>query len=450
MSEDKLIWSFSGPDDGTAFPEHLVELVWSWWQTPNGRVGTKPRSKEALGILVNAAFAASLQSEEGRPVRLQLLFDPHEREVTAIYDDPLPYSASNLVKLAPTIDIGFRSIVVAPEQPGHDALRIIGVTDLELSQLANKPMRLVGGGLTTHPAATQSMKLSVFGPGCVRIETGSSFFELRDCSIRFPFTVSQIKYVREWYEEAGQQLDFSHLPEDPVVGDVTGWAHRRQIAGQQLVRRTWGSILNKVCNARHGGTFLVVPKDADVSTRLRLTYAMKSDRLQVAIHKRASFEPGLSNPNYRTSMAGSNLDDAHFSERDLARTSDLVASFAAVDGAVVLERDLTVLGFGAEILETKIPSESEFIEFGKHPHGRPDEKPLSSFGMRHRSAYRFCENVEGAIVFVVSQDGGLRVFCNTGGKVIAFEEPTPEDWVFSSVTSRDTSEVPESRTEEEK
>ena len=27
-----------------------------------------------------ADFAASLQAEEGRPVRLQLLFDPHERD----------------------------------------------------------------------------------------------------------------------------------------------------------------------------------------------------------------------------------------------------------------------------------------------------------------------------------------------------------------------------------
>ena len=446
MSEDESIWSFSSPDDGTAFPEHLVELVWSWWQTPMGRVGIKPRSKEALGILVNAAFAASLQSEEGRPVRLQLLFDPHEREVTAIFDDPLPYSASNLVKLAPTIDIGFRSIVVAPEQPGHDALTIIGVTDLELSQLANKPMRLVGGGLTTHPAATQSMKLSVFGPGCVRIDTSSSFFELRDCSIRFPFSVSRIKYVREWYEEAGQQLDFSHLPEDPVVGNVAGWADRRQFDGQQLVRRTWGSILNKVCNARHGGTFLVVPKHVDVSAHLRLTYATKSNQLQVAIHKRASFEPGLSNPHYRTSMAGSNLDDAHFSERDLARTSDLVASFAAVDGAVVLERDLTVLGFGAEILETEIPNENEFVKYGRHPHGRPDDKPLTGFGMRHRSAYRFCKKLKGAIAFVISQDGGLRVFCNPDGRVVAYEGPTPEDWVSPSVRRRDTSEVEEPRT----
>jgi len=448
MTEDKPKWSFSCPDDGTAFPEHLVDLVWSWWQTEPGPGPRRPRSKEALRAFIYAAFAASFQSEEGRPVRFQLLFDPHEREVTATFDDPLPYSAANLVKLAPTIDIGFRSIVVAPEQLGHDTLKIIGVTDLEISQLANDPMRLVGGGLMSHPADTQSMKLSVFGPGFIRIQGWASFFELRDCSIRFPFSVSQIKYVREWYQEAAQHLEFSQLPEDTVVGDVAGWAKLRQFAGQHLVRRTWGSILNKVCNAQHGGTFLVVPKQADVSRSLRLKYAVKSNRLQAAIHKRATFEPGLSNPQYRKSMAGSDVDDAHFSERDLARTSDLVASFAAVDGAVVLERDLTLFGFGAEILETKLPRENEFVRYGKHPHGRPNDKPLSSFGMRHRSAYRFCEKVKGAIAFVVSQDGSLRVFCNPDGKVIAFEGPTPDDWVFSVVTSRDMIEDEERRTEE--
>ncbi len=90
------------------------------------------------------------------------------------------------------------------------------------------------------------------------------------------------------------------------------------------------------------------------------------------------------------------------------------------------------------------------MKYGSHPHGTPDEKPLTGFGMRHRAAYRFCEKIKGAIAFVVSQDGGLRVFCNPDGKVVAYEGPTPEDWVSSSVTRRDTSEVEEPRTEEEK
>jgi len=289
------------------------------------------------------------------------------------------------------------------------------------------------------------MKLSVFGPGHIRIDTTASFVELRNCSIRFPFSVSQIKYVREWYEAAVHGLDFSQLPEDSVVG----WENRRRTDAAHLVRRTWGSILTKVSNARHGGTFVVVPKTGNISELVRFSYPLDCDQLRISIQKRASFEPGLSNPVYRQSMAGSDLDNAHFSERDLARTSDLVASFAAVDGAVVLQHDLKLLGFGAEILGTEVPTEKDCVRC-IHPPNKAYDKPLTDFGMRHRSAIRFCQKVGGAIAFVVSQDGDLRVFCKIGGEVTLFEGSTPEDWVFSpfklnepDVQDAHTSQVPE-------
>ena len=53
-------------------------------------------------------------------------------------------------------------------------------------------------------------------------------------------------------------------------------------------------------------------------------------------------------------------------------------------------------------------------------------KPLTRFGMRHRSAYRFCHWVPGAMAFVISQDGDLRVFGNVQWRVELFDGPTPE------------------------
>jgi len=370
-----------------------------------------------------------------------LLYALKPKQVTSTFGDPLPYRVQSLVKLAPTINIGFRWVVVAPKQPEADRLQIIGICDPELSPVALHPMRVLGGGLSGHQPNMQGMKLSVLGPGCVRIEVGLFFFELRNCCINFPYSVVQIKYVREWYEAAAQCLDFSQLQVESVVdsreGEVVVSEGHWQINAQGLIRRTRGSILAKVCDARHGGTFLVVPKIADVSKLLRFTYPLPCDRLQADIQKRANFEPGLSNPVKRRSMAGSDLDDAHFSERDLARTSDLVASFAAVDGAVVLEHDLTLLGFGAEILVTEDPTENESVKC-KHPPRKPKYKLLSSFGTRHRSAYRFCKEVKGAIAFVVSQDGDLRIFCEIGGEVTLFEGSTPEDWVLSVVKLKET------------
>ena len=57
--------------------------------------------------------------------------------------------------------------------------------------------------------------------------------------------------------------------------------------------------------------------------------------------------------------------------------------------------------------------------------------------MRHRSAYRFCEKVDGAIAFVVSQDGDLRVFCDIGEEVRLYEGFTTEDWILSFAVPRD-------------
>jgi len=61
------------------------------------------------------------------------------------------------------------------------------------------------------------------------------------------------------------------------------------------------------------------------------------------------------------------LDDAPFLDRDVARAADFVASLAAVDGAVVIRRNLEIIGFGAEIVQVQVPTENETVDFGQHP-----------------------------------------------------------------------------------
>ena len=114
MSNAKQDWSYTTPDDGEAFPIDLVDLVWNWETTAGLSIGPST-SKEQLKKLVHEAFAASLQSEEGRPVRLQLLINRKTRQLTLPFDESLTYSASNLVKLAPTV-MGsvFRWLVISP------------------------------------------------------------------------------------------------------------------------------------------------------------------------------------------------------------------------------------------------------------------------------------------------------------------------------------------------
>lgn len=109
-------------------------------------------------------------------------------------------------------------------------------------------------------------------------------------------------------------------------------------------------------------------------------------------------------------VSGSSLEilqEAPFIVRDLAHAAELVAGFAGVDGAVVLARDLQIVGFGAEITAQGEFNET-ILEFQT---GETRSRiSLENVGMRHRSAAYLARSVPGVLIFVVSQDGGVSAF----------------------------------------
>ena len=54
MAETTSTWFFSTPDEGAAFPEQLVEALWSWLESGGASMlcseFARPRSKEQLRI----------------------------------------------------------------------------------------------------------------------------------------------------------------------------------------------------------------------------------------------------------------------------------------------------------------------------------------------------------------------------------------------------------------
>jgi hypothetical protein len=60
------------------------------------------------------------------------------------------------------------------------------------------------------------------------------------------------------------------------------------------------------------------------------------------------------------------------------------------------------------------------------------ESQVMNYGTRHRSAIRLCQAVERAIVFVISQDGDLRVFHSDGRHVRRWDDLNaisyPDKW----------------------
>ena len=430
------------PEDESKFPPDLVDSVWSH-VTRDEIERPVASSIEQLRSLIYPAFQASLQTEEGRPVRFRLLFDLSPHEDTVRFEQFLHYEAGNLVKLAPTIGLDFRYLVVAPKTSDDGSpLQIWGILDPVLLTKRRFPVSYT---LWVPDEPLQGFRISVLEPGCVRVETeGGAAIELRSCSIRYPFPVSQVRLVGDWYVDAARRLGL-HPPGEENRDE------EQLVPACALVRRTWESVLSQVAANRHGGTFLVVPEVAECEALLKIKYRLESDALCNVIRQRLAVEPAVSfHALGKSDIDIAVIDKLHLLERNMAHLTNLVVSLAAVDGAVVLGRNLTIHGFGAEIQLNKDGSEGkdgdeEKIEFVRLPHGQPPPRRLSSFGMRHRSAYRFCKRVPGSLAFVISQDGNLLLFQNEAEKVTAVDGIAHNVWgcVFR-IQANEHADAPES------
>jgi hypothetical protein len=430
MTEEKQDWSYTIPDDGKVFPEHLIGAVWSYvkWF----RLDPHPHSEEQLANLVYPAFQASLCSEEGRPVRLRVVFDIAPKRFTVRFAEPLPYTAGQLVKLAPTIGVASRWLVAQPDETSQNSVQIAGILDPDILPVDRVHQRW-GHGLTTSqnfplPTRPPWLNISVLGPGWVRVSTLSTSFELRNCCMREPLIVGRIQYVIDWCREIPSRLGI----QDTGITNL----------GAALARSFLVNVLANISDARHGGCLLVLPNNADLSSLpLKTKYRMDSDMVQVAIRERASVSPKISlqgtefGKDQAIEPSQIARDDVTLAkslllDRDLAQLTDCVAALAAVDGAVILQRDLRLVGFGAEITIPGMPSGDEKVEYGNHPPllGKPAPASLADFGMRHRSAIRFCQEIPGTMAFVVSQDGGIRLFHSVDGSVRQWVELSAEEW----------------------
>ena len=106
-------------------------------------------------------------------------------------------------------------------------------------------------------------------------------------------------------------------------------------------------------------------------------------------------------------------------EEAVSDVTQVIASMTSVDGAIVVTDELRVLGFGAEVLAIS-PSLKE-VKIAEN--SKANRKiPIESFGTRHRSAFRFCSSFEEAVVFVVSQDGGVKAMKRVGKDVILWPD----------------------------
>ena len=124
-------------------------------------------------------------------------------------------------------------------------------------------------------------------------------------------------------------------------------------------------------------------------------------------------------------LAANALEQTRVRRHQLWSTAASVGHLSAHDGCVVLDRQMTVHGFGGTIETGAAFGSARSYVDSRTRAPLAEEQLLVRFGHRHRSAFLLCKAVANAIVFVISQDGELPVFSSDDRHVSCDENLTP-------------------------
>lgn len=190
-------------------------------------------------------------------------------------------------------------------------------------------------------------------------------------------------------------------------------------------------LARKIRGHGHGGLVLIVPAhDERWRQSLEQRYLIDPQFDQSSGIDALDARVGRGRLSAGLSLQGPHIHNPQDQYLELARKlSDVreaaqrrLARLALVDGALVLATDRRVIGFGAHLVrsESHLPIEEieEWDPIERRSRGPRQVKSLG--GTRHQSAANFVWDNPGAIALVISQDGRVSVFTNSGRDRVRF------------------------------
>ncbi|MCE5212163.1 MAG: DNA integrity scanning protein DisA nucleotide-binding domain protein [Deltaproteobacteria bacterium] len=409
-----------------------------------GKPPTLPPDEE-LHVLLDTAFHASFLTEEGRRTGFRILYVSFETMIKEIdkhsdnrwriinFDTPRPYSVSELNRLAPAAELTHLMICVSNSSQNNrkSSLEIWGLLDVGENWWKFVHNETHSGMSPPNYFAITSMnagELSISAAGDVLTTLkGGKLVYPKDTAIWDGSICDFLQTARnKLYQSVITALGTKSWDEE---GQDDDYPYRFY---NFFIER----ILFYVREKSHGGTLIIVPDyvskdDTRLTDRLNLKYPCSYDyawemMTSCLVNERKYFDLHFPLWDAKLEITQNNFQEYHMlsSKRDdldeaIGDAARAIASMTSVDGAVVLTDKLKVLGFGAEVLaispslkEVKIEVRSKTIQ----------RIPIESFGTRHRSAFRFCSSFEEAVIFVVSQDGGVKAIKRVCKEVVLWPD----------------------------
>jgi hypothetical protein len=388
---------------------------------------TPDQLKEVCDVL----YAASLLKEEGRAVRARLILAPPEA-FTAAEGPPdgthavrftasHPLSSNEIKRLSPAASFFHSAVAVWPDR--DKGLRIWGILNT-----GPRWLNLVAGGRKPLGHEIPYPIIHVRDPGWLLFYDGYNLIaEWRGREFYGPrLDVFQSQLLNDRYATHRLQL-IESMAEGCLPGTLSteayaGLAHQISL---QFVKR----IINLVRTSGHGGSMVVVPSTEGGMTAatswidckytaapdvagLRFRNLLQSiiRRVGMLCSENATAEDAWHIFRHNSDPELDRLEEAFF---ELAR---LFSDLMQVDGALVVDHRLSLIGFGGEIRVDR-----NVLQVGQaHDLEGKYVTPwnVQGDGTRHRSVYRLCSVEPLVIGFVISQDSQVRMIANVDDSVI--------------------------------
>ncbi len=411
-----------------AYAPDLARYVEAHW--PRATPLTVPLA--VLEEALSTAFHASLTSEEGRPTRFRLLLTPaealpaggtfNEGVLRLMFERSRGLSADELRRLAPAV--AFDTSLIGAHTDDSRALRIWGVAHSGPAWLAP-----TWGGRDVVPNWTFDPIIHVTAPGHVAVRCAGKLVGAleRGVLVDAMMDVFQSEWFPKLFEREREEVRAKHAARQANAESPTLAEHSLVVlVGQQMLRRA----IRLIRNAGHGGMLLILDRtdgDADHLQSIRLKYSIAQDEpshryhgLLLRILEVIAASTSKTSVGWADFVANASPELAKL-EQAVFEWSRVIANLAAIDGAVVLDKRLGVLAFGAEV-KGELPLNPRVwraLDTEGHQR-RPDE--VESVGTRHRAAYRFVNEHPRGLAVVVSHDGNVSFVANQDGEIVVWEQ----------------------------
>lgn len=430
---------FAGPQAGRAYyPRDLAAEV----RRRLEEEGAPSPPPEVLNSLFETLFYASLRTEENLPVTCTIAWmEPGRSETLPGQRTPDRWSVTRLgarrrfsvpalVKLSRAADPASSSLAVHQDA---DGLYIWGMVDQAVHYQTND-LGFEGDGPPERPGTFQA----TIAPAMITVYRKSRLLASLihgQLSYRFHDVLHRglIAGILEQYVQR-----FANRVRSAAGKELYDEGER---AWERALRRLWVNTLSRILlgvqSYGHGGAVLLVERHSPAGMNVK--YELPYGRLLPALTRLAAAR--ITQAHSRDRMWQGYLlkedredlpIDLHL-EEGLSHTAQsrclneitgcvrFVASLSQVDGAVTIDQELTVGGFGVEIT---VRDEPPSVFLAGNAEGTPQllrQVDYDHFGTRHRSMMRYCWRFPGSVGFVVSQDGTVRALTRRDDQLLLWD-----------------------------